>query len=132
MVLMIMAALAHAFNLHFIHGLSTQVNTFVNMHYSHMGFIATNGILCNLAPRKMEMEDVSWWLVGMLAGIVVTGFLAQLLVFMANIIQKPSKMMPFGYVSVIAGFYADLYLFGTNFDLLPIIGMILTSVGLLS
>ena len=40
--------------------------------------------------------------------------------------------MPFGYASVIVSFWADVYLFDTVFSALPIIGMILTSAGLLS
>ena len=40
--------------------------------------------------------------------------------------------MPFGYVGVLVGFAADVYLFDTEFTLLPILGMILTSIGLLS
>lgn len=63
---------------------------------------------------------------------MVTGFLAQFLVFMANIVKKPSSMMPFGYVTVLVGFLADLYLFDISFDLSIIIGILLTSAGLLS
>ena len=112
---MVFAAVFHAFNLHFIHGLSKKVNAFVNMHYSHMGFIAVSGVLCNLVPYRVRSEDVDVSFGIILVGIVVSGFLAQLLVFVANILQKPSKMMPFGYVSVTVGFCADLFLFGTRF-----------------
>lgn len=40
--------------------------------------------------------------------------------------------MPFGYVTVLVGFLADLYLFDISFDLSIIIGILLTSAGLLS
>ena len=39
--------------------------------------------------------------------------------------------MPFGYVSVVAGFLADVFLFKTQFQFLAVVGMIFTSVGLL-
>ena len=65
-------------------------------------------------------------------GIVVTGFLAQLLVFLANIVKKPSSMMPFGYVAVLVGFLAYLYLFNITFNLTAVVGIMLTSAGLLS
>ena len=52
--------------------------------------------------------------------------------FLANSIKSPSLVMPLGYVGVLVGFTADIYLFGTTFTLLPIVGMILTSIGLLS
>ena len=40
--------------------------------------------------------------------------------------------MPFGYVTVVIGFIADIYLFGTKFSLLGAVGIVLTSTGLLS
>ena len=113
--LMVFAALSHAFNLHFIHGLSGRVNVFVNMHYSHMGFMVASGLLCNWVPYRVKYEDVGVGMMGLLLGVVVTGFVAQLLVFSANVLQKPSKMMPFGYICVIVGFLADVYIFDTEF-----------------
>ena len=38
--------------------------------------------------------------------------------------------MPFSYVSIIVGFLADLYLFGSSFTFLSIVGILLTSSGL--
>ena len=40
--------------------------------------------------------------------------------------------MPFGYVGVLISFLSDTIFFKIEFDFLSIIGMILTSVGLLS
>ena len=40
--------------------------------------------------------------------------------------------MPLGYVCVIIGFLADVYLFDIDFGVLPILGILLTSAGLLS
>lgn len=40
--------------------------------------------------------------------------------------------MPFGYLGLIVGFTADILYFGSSFNLLSVVGMILTSVGLLS
>ena len=41
-------------------------------------------------------------------------------------------MMPFGYVGVATGFIADIYLFDVSFNLLAVLGIFLTSGGLLS
>ena len=41
-------------------------------------------------------------------------------------------MMPFGYVGVATGFIADVYLFGISFTFLSVLGVFLTSGGLLS
>ena len=54
------------------------------------------------------------------------------MIMMANSIKVPSLMMPFGYVAVMIGFVADVYLFDTDFSWLAIIGIMLTSSGLLS
>ncbi len=51
---------------------------------------------------------------------------------MANSLIKPSKTMPLGYLTVAVGFVADVYLFGTRFTFFPIIGILLTSAGLLT
>ena len=40
--------------------------------------------------------------------------------------------MPLGYASVVVGFWADVYLFGIEFTTLTVVGMFLTSAGLLS
>ena len=41
-------------------------------------------------------------------------------------------MMPFGYFGVAIGFLADMYLFDTSFTFVMIVGVFLTSGGLLS
>jgi hypothetical protein len=41
-------------------------------------------------------------------------------------------MMPFGYVGVATGFIADIYLFDISFGFLAVVGIFLTSGGLLS
>ncbi len=62
----------------------------------------------------------------------VSGFFAQNLIVLANTFKKPSTMMPFGYVGVATGFLADVYLFDISFTFLSVLGVFLTSGGLLS
>jgi drug/metabolite transporter (DMT)-like permease len=45
--------------------------------------------------------------------------------------KKPSYMMPFGYITIIGSALVDYLIFNTSFDFLTIIGMFLTSCGLL-
>jgi len=49
----------------------------------------------------------------------------------AIMIKKPSHIMPFGYITIILASLIDYAYFGTEFNILSIIGMILTSSGLL-
>ena len=78
------------------------------------------------------MEGINLILVIKLIGVAVTGYFAQFLIIKANSIAKPSIVMPFGYVSVTFGFVADVFLFDTSFTFLSIVGMILTSAGLMT
>ena len=65
-------------------------------------------------------------------GIIGTALVSQYSIFLSNSLKSPSLVMPFGYASVMVSFLADVYLFDTKFSALPVIGMLLTSVGLLS
>lgn len=40
--------------------------------------------------------------------------------------------MPFGYISIVVAFISDIVFFDASFDWISILGMILTSAGLLS
>ena len=51
--------------------------------------------------------------------------------FVSNSLLKPSNTMPFGYVGVVIGFASDVLYFGVDFNWLAILGMLLTSIGLL-
>lgn len=68
----------------------------------------------------------------MILAIAMAGFVAQTLIILANSLKKPSLMMPFGYFAVAIGFIADEYLFEIDFTFLTIVGIFLTSGGLLS
>lgn len=129
---MLISALMSAFNFHYIYGLSKFIHPLVNMIFSHLGFIAISTILTNFQPFRAKAEDFTITYLFQLALIVISGFGAQYCLFMANSMIKPSKAMPLGYISVIVGFLADVYLFDTNFTILPVIGMFLTSAGLLT
>jgi drug/metabolite transporter (DMT)-like permease len=54
------------------------------------------------------------------------------MIFTATSLKEPSKTMPLGYISIIVGFFADVIYFDVQFNSLAIIGMLLTSGGLLS
>ena len=67
-----------------------------------------------------------------MVGVIVSSFFSQYSIFLANSIKSPSLVMPLGYASVVVGFWADVYLFGNEFTTLTVVGMFLTSAGLLS
>lgn len=108
---MIVAAIFKALNYHFIFGLAKKIKPLVNMAYSLIGFITLGSILCNLNPHKVEASSITPKLMLILLGIAAVGFSGQYLIITANSLAKPSKTMPLGYLTVIVGFLADVYLF---------------------
>ena len=65
-------------------------------------------------------------------GVTIGILIAQGGIVLANSLKPPSIMMPFGYAGVLVGFCGDVVLFGTQFTLIPIVGIVMTSSGLLS
>jgi len=66
-----------------------------------------------------------------IAGLVIFAFFTQNFITRAMMNKKPSYMMPFGYITIIGSAVMDYLIFNTSFDLITIIGMMLTSCGLL-
>ena len=110
---MFVSAITNALNLHFVHKLAKRIHPFVNAHYSHFAFLGINATLSQFSSKKVELTDMSFNVVTLLLTITLLSLLSQYCIMMANNIKQPSLMMPFGYVSVVVGFGADIYLFGT-------------------
>ena len=68
----------------------------------------------------------------MLLGVIVFGWGAQAFAYEASRMKKPSKVLPFCYVAIIFSFIGDIYLFDIDFDVISVVGMMMTSSGLLS
>lgn len=66
-----------------------------------------------------------------LVGLVVCAYNCQILITRATYLKKASYIMPFGYVSIVFSFMMDIFIFDENFDTISILGMCLTSSGLL-
>ena len=130
--LMLLVAMGHALNMNFIHSLSKTINPFVNIFYTHVSLVFLNSFMCNLYPETPHLQGTLLGFAILLCALLITNLFTQYGIILANSIKPPSQVMPFGYVSVLLGFCADVYLFDTKFGILSIIGMILTSCGLLS
>jgi drug/metabolite transporter (DMT)-like permease len=115
----------------FVHDSAKSVVTIVNLHYSYLGHMFISSLFANFQPPVMEFSKFSLFYALMFLGVVVFALLAQYMIFASSGLKKPSHVMPFGYASIVTSFLADVYLFGTEFTLLPILGIVLTSIGLL-
>ena len=47
----------------------------------------------------------------MFFALLCIALVCQYMIYASNSLMKPSKVMPFGYLSVITSFLADLYIF---------------------
>jgi drug/metabolite transporter (DMT)-like permease len=112
---MLFAALGYALNMLIIHIIAGKVSPTLNLHQSNVGFLFMSSLLCSISPRPIDYQQVSPSLIVQVLAIVPMGYLTQYLIIRANSLSKPSYVMPFGYVSVVAGFAADVLLFGTQF-----------------
>jgi drug/metabolite transporter (DMT)-like permease len=61
---------------------------------------------------------------------VIFAYTTQNLITKAVMKKKPSYLMPFGYITIIGSALIDFFIFGNSFDILTIIGLLLTSCGL--
>ena len=129
---MFTSAFFSALNLHFIHGLAKKIDPMVNMHYSHLGLLFVSGVLSNFSPKTVDTLRFNWTFIFLVISMSIVGIFAQNLIFLANSLKKPSLMMPFGYVSVTTSFLVDLFLFDTSFTFMNVLGIFLTSLGLVS
>ena len=85
----------------------------------------------NFVPTELKKPiGVSFFVA--LCFMIVLSYWVQTLSTRATLLMKPSILMPFNYVGIIASFMVDILLYHASFDFYSIIGMLLTSAGLLS
>ncbi len=63
--------------------------------------------------------------------LVASAFLTQSFNTKAIMLKKPSYIMPLGYITIILSSLLDYILFGNSLSTLSIMGILLTSSGLL-
>jgi drug/metabolite transporter (DMT)-like permease len=67
----------------------------------------------------------------LIALLIIFAYLGQITFTRAIFLIPAAKCHPFQYIGVIIGFFSDIYFFNKTFDVLSILGMIITSSGLL-
>lgn len=79
----------------------------------------------------LNFDDISYFLLN-ISAFTFLSFLTQYFRIRSMYLAKPSKTMPFQYVSVVVGMLIDIFIFGSEYDIYMIMGAILTSCGLLA
>jgi len=96
-----------------------------------MGHMAVTSMTEVVHHSHINYELLTITSIFIFLGYLFFAWASQLFVYEANRIKKPSRVMPFSYITIMVSFVADLYLFGTTFNFIAIVGIILTSSGLL-
>jgi drug/metabolite transporter (DMT)-like permease len=130
--MVIIGAFCFSMTMIYVHSLSKQVNTIVNLHYSYISHMCLTGILSNFQPPTVIFSDITVSVVLAFGLVVIFALLAQYMIFAATSLKEPSYTMPLGYLAIVVGFLADIAFFKVEFNSLTVIGMLLTSAGLLS
>jgi len=115
----------------YIHDQAKIVPRSVNLHYSYYGHILLASLFSQYSHPIIIFESISVYHVFLFVCMIAMSLLFQNLLFLAVSLQKPSNILPFGYCGVLVSFLADVYYFHTSFSLLSVVGMLLTSIGLL-
>lgn len=63
--------------------------------------------------------------------LVIATFLCRATITRAISLKKASLIMPFGYISIVFAVISDVLLFKTRVDFVTVVGMLLTSLGLI-
>ena len=130
LILPIVVALFSAIAMHMLHSLKGKVTTQISLQYFYIAQIFLTGLIQNFAPISLPETVPLEFFLGM-AALVGCAYLTQNLMTRAVYLKKASLIMPFGYAGIV---FASIYdiLSGEHFDFLSIVGMVLTSAGLMS
>ena len=130
--MVILGAFCFAMTMLFIHDLAKKISSIVNLHYSYLSHIVATALLANFYTPAIAFEQINGTFIFAFTGLVLFALFTQYMIFTATSLKRPSHTMPFGYVTIVTTISADLFIFNIKFDLLQVIGIVLTSVGLLS
>lgn len=127
----IFGAFCFSMTMVYVHDQSSKLSSMINLHYTYMSQMCFSGLVMNIMHSTIAFNEITYLDITLFFILVGISLIAQYMIYTANSLKKPSRTMPFGYVGVLAGFLADVFYFDIDFNLLSIIGMILTSIGLL-
>ena len=97
-----------------------------------MGHMAVASIAEAIShPVVINYDGITLTKVFLFLGYLFFGWGSQLFINEANRLKKPSKVMPYSYMTIIVSVIADVYLFETSFNFIIVVGILLTSSGLL-
>ena len=130
--LALLGAFSQAMNLVYLHQQAVFIPSSISLQYTYLIRIFTMALLAYWLGSGVSLELITLHHAMIFILFLFFSFMGQLLLYMANSLESPSKIMPFGYIGVIAGLLSDIFLFDESFNWLMLLGIALTSIGLLT
>jgi drug/metabolite transporter (DMT)-like permease len=131
-MMVIVAAFCFSMAMVYVHEQGKNISTVINLHYSYISHMLLTGILSNFSPPSIDAYRLTIGVGFAFVMVVILALMTQYMIFAATSLKEPSYTMPLGYLSIVIGFLADVIFFKVEFNVLTVIGMLLTSAGLLS
>ena len=129
------SAVTASFSAILLHKLKDTTDKNVALQYNYffqsgVGYFIYMTTTAGPPPEMYSSADILKTILSIIF-IAFIAFLTQITRITAIFLEKPSNIMPFGYAGIIGSLLVDLYIFDTNLNSLAIIGILMTSVGLL-
>lgn len=131
LILPVVGAFCNSFSMLYLHELKGKVSNLIALQYFYIAQTFVTGTLQNFQTMKISRK-IDHNFVLAVAGLVMFAYCTQNLITRAIYLKKASYIMPFGYISIVVAFISDIVFFSANFDWVSIVGMLMTSAGLLS
>jgi drug/metabolite transporter (DMT)-like permease len=115
----------------YLHDLQGRVPGTIALQYFYIGQCLFNSVAMMFESVDLKAKSLDLNFYFYLFGLTITAYLTQNFMTRAIMLKKPSFIMPLGYITIILSTIMDFFLFGNSFSMLSIVGMLLTSSGLL-
>ena len=126
------SAFTNSISMSYLHDLQGKVSSTIALHYFYIGQCIFNSLAMMFEEQDLTAKNIDLHFYIYMFGLVISAYLTQNFNTRAIMLKKPSYIMPLGYITIILSSVMDFLLFGNSFGTLSILGMFLTSSGLLA
>jgi drug/metabolite transporter (DMT)-like permease len=139
LVLPLIGACANCLNLVYLHEMRDEFKEIVVLEYTYVSHLITSSLVAifvgNMqADGHMGNAEVLYQpaFYGQVVAMVLFAYLAHILRIKATFKRRPSEILAFNYIGLIYSILIDVLYYHTHLSLTTILGIGLTSAGLLS
>jgi drug/metabolite transporter (DMT)-like permease len=115
----------------YLHDMQGKIPGTVVLQYFYIGQCFFNSVAMMFQEEDPNALSLDWNFFLNIFLLTLSAYFTQMFSTRALLLKKPSYIMPLSYISIVLSAITDFLLFGNSFSTLSIIGMFLTSSGLL-